>query len=125
MSSGTATMDLQIGAEEAEFSASGAWSQSYVKRPTMWSVPRFAVAAGLILAIASSPATAVPDFWFLEKRRRDVSTVAQALETMIGRRVSRMEALRIARSILERAERERQELVEWEAMRGIQWEGGG
>ena len=35
---------------------------------------------------------------------------------------SREEALRIARGVLERAERERIELAEQEAKRGLQWE---
>ena len=42
---------------------------------------------------------------------------------MIGRPVSRAEALQIADQIIERAERERIQLAEGEAKRGIQWEG--
>jgi hypothetical protein len=126
VSSSAATMDLQIGSAETDFSASGAWSKSYVKRPdSLWRVPRYALIAGVVLAIATSPTTAVPDFWFLERRRRDASTVARVLDGVIGRPVSRAEALRIARSILDRAERERTQRAEWEAERGVQWEEGG
>lgn len=126
MSSGSATMDLQIAAAETDVSASGLWSESYVKRPdAIWRIPRLALIAGVVLAIATSPATAIPDFWFWERRQRDVSTVAWVLEGVIGRPVSRAEALRISRHILERAERERMQLAEWEAKRGIQWEEGG
>jgi hypothetical protein len=121
-----ATMDTQIGAAETDVSASGFWSDGYVKRPdTTRRAPRLALVAGVVLAIATSPATAAPDFWFWERRRRDVSTVARSLEGVIGRSISRVEALRIARHILERAERERIQLAEWEAKRGIQWEDGG
>lgn len=59
------------------------------------------------------------------RRRRDISTMAQALEGVVGRQISRARALQIARSILERAERERDEFAQWEAARGIQWEEGG
>jgi hypothetical protein len=52
--------------------------------------------------IAASPVTAVPD--------------------VIGRPISRLEALRIAAMILEEAERERSEVAAWEASRGIHWE---
>ena len=44
------------------------------------------------------------------------------LEDVIGRPISRVEALRIVRQILEQAERERIEMAEFEAARGIQWE---
>ncbi|HLA81462.1 MAG TPA: hypothetical protein VJP78_07590 [Thermoleophilia bacterium] len=125
MSSNGATMDLQIGFPETDVSASGAWSESYVKRPESFrKIGRLARIAVMVLAIAASPATAVPDYWFLERRRRDASTVAWVFEGVVGRPISRAEALRIARQILECAERERIQLVEWEAKRGIQWEGG-
>jgi len=40
---------------------------------------------------------------------------------MIGRPVTRAEALRIAREIIERAENERIQFAEGEGKRGIQW----
>lgn len=123
MSNDLATIDLQTGSPGTDVSASGAWSESFVKRPeTPWMTGRFVLVAGMLLAIAASPATAVPDYWFFERRRRDAATVAWILEDVVGRPISRMEALRIASQILERAERERIELAEWEARRGIQWE---
>jgi hypothetical protein len=85
---------------------------------------RLVQVAGLILAIAVAPATAVPDYWFFERRRRDSSTAEWILEGIIGRPISRSEALRIAAQILEQAERERAECAAWEAKRGIQWEVG-
>lgn len=125
MSSDLATVDLQTGSTGMDVSSSGAWSESFVKRPeTPWMVGRLVRVAGMLLAIAASPATAVPDYWFFERRRRDASTVVWILEGVIGRPISRAEALRIAGHILEQAERERTELAEWEAKRGIQWEVG-
>lgn len=123
MSDELATIDLQTGSPGTDVSSSAAWSQSFGKRPeTPWMPGRLVQVAGMLLAIAASPATAVSDYWFFERRRRDASTVAWALEGVIGRPISRVEALRIASQILERAERERLELAEWEAKRGIQWE---
>ncbi len=122
MSNDHASMDLQIGSPETDVSSSGVWSGSYAKRPeTIWKIGRFGQVAGMVLAIAASPATAISDYWFWERQRRDVSTAAWVLEAVIGRAISRAEALRIARQILERAERERIEIAEWEARRGIQW----
>jgi hypothetical protein len=40
----------------------------------------------------------------------------------VGRAISRAEALQGVREILERAERERMELADREAARGIQWD---
>lgn len=77
--------------------------------------------AGLLVAVTASPATAMSDFWFFEKRRRDEAMVSQILEGIIGRPITRTEALRISCQIIEQAERERLELAKWEAKRGIQW----
>jgi len=120
------TIDTQIGFSEMDVSASGAWNESYIKRPkTIWhKISQLGHVAGMVLAIAATPATAIQDYWFLERRRRDVSTVAWVLESVIGRPISRVEALQIARQILVCAEQERIQLAEWEAERGIQWEEG-
>jgi hypothetical protein len=120
-----ATIDLQTGSPGTDVSASGAWTGSFAKRPEApWMTNRVVQVAGMLLAIAASPATAVPDYWFFERRRRDASTAVSILEGVIGRPVSRSEALRIAAQILEQAERERSEFAAWEANRGIQWEAG-
>jgi len=121
-----ATMDLQIGFSDTDVSTSGVWNESYVKRPeSTWNkIARLSHVAGIVLAIAASPATAVPDYWFWERRRRDASTVTWVLESVIGRPISRAEALQIARQILVCAEQERLQFAEWEAKRGIQWEEG-
>ncbi len=123
MNNDIATMDLKIGFSETDVSASGVWSESYVKRPsTIWNkIAQLGHVAGMVLAIAASPATAIQDYWFLERRRQDASTVTWVLESIIGRPISRAEALQIASQILVCAERERIQLAEWEAKRGIQW----
>lgn len=119
------TIDLHTATLETDVSASGVWSESYVRRPEGPStLGRFGRIAGLALAIAASPATATLDVWFWERRRRDASTSTWAFEVEIGRPISRSEALRIVRQILHRAERERMEMAGWEAKRGIQWEEG-
>jgi len=124
VSSDLATIDLQTGSPGTDVSASGAWSKSFIKRLETPAISQWVQVAGMLFAIAASPATAVPDYWFFERRRRDVSTVAWILEGIIGRPISRSEALRISAQILEQAERERSEFATWEAKRGIQWEAG-
>ena len=120
-----ATVDLHTGAEPMDFSAPDFQRDSI----SSYLIPSWIgeklgqlARAGVIVAIAASPSTAIPDFWFFEKRRCDTSTVAVIFEGVIGRRISRAEALRIAQKILEQAERKRIEFAEWEARRGIQWE---
>ena len=125
MNSDLSTIDLQTGAPETDISASGVWTESFVERPDApWKIGRLGQIAGAVLVITASPATATVDYWSWEGRRRDSSTVTWVLGAVIGRPISRAEALRISRQILERAERERIELAEWEAERGIQWEEG-
>jgi len=119
------TIDIQTGSAGADVSASGAWSESFNRRQEIpWMRGWFVWPAGRVLAVAASPATAIRDYWFLERQRRDTSRVAGIFEGVIGRPISRAEALRVASHILEQAERERVELAEWEAQRGVQWEVG-
>ena len=125
MSNDLATIDLQVESPETDISSSGAWSKSYVKRPeTSWDFYKLGQIAGIVLVTAASPATAAPDYWFWDRRRRDVSTITLVFDGVIGRPISRPEALQIARQIIESAEQERIQLAEWEAKRGIQWEEG-
>jgi hypothetical protein len=121
VNSDLATIDLQTELPDTDVSASGVWSKSLVKRPEApwW---RLVQLGGVLLFIAASPATAVPDYWFFERRRDTAPTVRWTLEAVVGRRISRVEALQIASQILSQAERERLEFAEWEARGGIQWE---
>ena len=123
MISDLGTIDLQTGSPGTDVSASGAWSESFINRPeTPWVMTRLFRVAGMLFAIDASPATAIPDDWFFERRRRAASTAVSILEGVIGRPISRSEALQIAAQILEQAERERSEFATWEAKRGIQLE---
>lgn len=56
------------------------------------------------------------------EQRCSAPTVANELDTAMGCAVSRVQAIRIAHSILKRAEWERLALAENEARRGIHWE---
>ncbi len=85
---------------------------------------RFAKNIGLFAFLALSPVTAMADPWLYEKRRRDAVVTMSVYQEVIGRIVSRSEALRLARQILVNAERERLAVAEFEAARGIQWEEG-
>jgi len=109
---------------EQDVAATGSWGESYGRRPeSVRPTPRLAQIAGVVLSLMASPATAVADVWFIQRRRHDAATTAWAFfEEAIGRPITRVQALSIARQILEQAERERIEMAEFEAARGIQWE---
>lgn len=57
-----------------------------------------------------------------EVLRGDAMVTMSIHQEVLGRFISRAEALRIARGILDQAERERLVIAEYEAARGIQWE---
>lgn len=102
--------------------STGLYHESPVRHPEKpFGLSRMAKSVGLAFSLAVSSVTAVPDLWLLEKRRRDAVVTMSIYQKIIGRFVSRSEALRIARQILEQAERERLAIAEYEAARGIQW----
>lgn len=84
-------------------------------------IPQAAKITGLVIALSISPMTAIADPWLAEDRRRNAGVTKSSYEAVSGRRLSRAEALQIAQRILERAEYERLNAVEYEAARGIQW----
>ena len=74
MSNDLSTINLQTELPGVEVSTSDAWSKSFFKRPDApWL--RFVQVGGMLLSIAASPATAVPDYWFFERRRDAAPTV--------------------------------------------------
>lgn len=75
---------------------------------------------GISVVMALSPLTALADPWMIEPRRQTQPTAIVVVHTS-KRRISRAEALRIARDILRRAELERAALAEEEASRGVRW----
>ena len=123
MNNDLATLDLQEELSEAGISSSENWSKSYVEKgpATIRKFARPRQVEEINLTISASPATAL-DHWFWDRRGNDVSTATLAFGSVIGRPISRAEALRVARQIIECAEQERIQLAEWEAERGIQWE---
>ena len=102
--------------------ATGPWSAGYEEQhEKSCDLSRMVKIAGFALALAVSPITAIPDPWLLEKRRRDAAITISIYQEVIGRFISRNEALRISRQILEQAEQERLETANFEAARGIHW----
>ncbi len=112
------TVDLRDSGLAPQTSATGPW-QERNERPL--NVFRMVRVAGFVLSLAISPLTVIPDPWLMERKRRDAVVTASIYQETIGRFVSRREALRIARQILEQAERERLAVAEFEATRGVQW----
>ncbi|MBN1984633.1 MAG: hypothetical protein JW795_24115 [Chitinivibrionales bacterium] len=123
MNNNTFTADFQSESLRTDLSESGLWNESFTERSGVsLSFFRLGQIAGLVISLLSSPTTAIPDPWFYEMRRRDASSTVSLFKEAIGKPISRIEALRIARQILEQAEKERIEIAEFEAKRGIQWE---
>jgi hypothetical protein len=116
------TVDLLDRGETPQFLPTGFSRESHERpRERTFGLSRIAKAAGVALSLAVSPLTAMPDPWLLERRRRDAVVTVSIYQEVIGRVISRSEALQMARQILEQAERERLAFAEFEAARGIQW----
>ena len=117
------TVNFQPKLPETDTASTEAWNKNNVNRLEQgWHIPKLGQVAGVVLALITSPVTNVPETWFIEKKRRDTAITVRIIQEISGRRISRAEALRIVRQILERANRERIELAQWEARQGIQWE---
>lgn len=119
------TVDLFDEESILQAPTSGPWRESHERQSEKaFDLSHMAKIAGLALFLVVSPITAIPDPWLIEKKRRDAVITMSIYQEVIGRFISRSEALRIARQILVSAEQERLQLAEWEAKRGIQWEEG-
>jgi hypothetical protein len=117
------TADLQDRPPESQTIEIGfLGGESYTRRTVnLRGKPWIAKIAGILLPLAVSTITVIPDPWLMEKRRRDSVVTVSIFQKVIGHAISRSEALFIARQILEQAEQERLALAEFEAARGIQW----
>ena len=113
------TSEIRDASDASEVSASGQWSEDF--RIPFTRFCNIGQMASVALMITVSSATAIPDDpWVRKSKTYDQST--WIYQPAIGRPITQAEALRIACQILEQAERERLEIAEFEATRGIQWE---
>lgn len=120
------TVDLHDREQISQAPIPDLWRNSYEGHPKkafdlFWMAKAVGKVAGLAMFLAVSSVTAMPDPWLIERRRRDAVVTVSVYQEVLGRFISRAEALRIARQILEQAEQERLSIAEWEAARGIQW----
>ena len=116
------TVDLLDTGPTPETPATAYWYAGVERHPERaFNLSRMARVAGLAFSLAISSLTAIPDPWLLERKRRDATVTVSVYQQVVGRSVTRSEALRIARRILEQAEQERLAIAEFEAARGIQW----
>jgi hypothetical protein len=116
------TVDLFDMGPTSQAPSTSFWSEGHERhREKAFNLSRMAQIAGFALSLAVSSVTAVPDPWLLERRRRDAVVTVSIYRQFVGSFISRSEALRISRQILEWAERERLAVAEYEAARGIQW----
>lgn len=103
-------------------SATNAWTGNCLKQNgKSFDFYKKAKVAGFFFAFAISPLTAMVDPWLIERHRRDAAVTMSIYQDIIGRFISRKEALRLSVQILKNAEKERYQLIEFEAARGIQW----
>lgn len=117
------TVDHSHKSQIPEAPATGFWRESHPQwSARLFDLPQIAKVAGLAISLAVSPVTAINDPWLAERRRRDAVITMSIYQEVLGRFISRVEALRIAREILDQAEQERLVIAEYEAARGIQWE---
>jgi hypothetical protein len=107
-----ATIDLHTTSHKVDDSASGFWSESFVKRPTApWFLRHV---AGMVLAIVPSSATVIP--LFLERRQWDSSTVLNIFETRKRRYISLKEGRQIAMQFMVSMEEARRKTADNDAM---------
>ena len=78
--------------------------------------------AGSALLLAATSVTSFIDPWAQTQQQRGQATMAAVFRPYRRRRISALEARRIALDILYRAEDERARIAEEEATRGIDWE---
>lgn len=112
------TVDLLGDNSIAQVPQGGFWYETRQKPSALFRVARI---FGLAFSFATSPLTAIADPWLIEKKRRDGVVTVSVYQEIVSRSISRSEALRLARQILEQAEGERIAVAESEAARGIQW----
>jgi len=106
----------------SQTSATNAWAGNFLRvSGKTFDFSKKAKISGFIFAFAISPITAMVDPWSIERQRRDAAVTMSIYQDFIGRSISRKEALRLSAQILKNAEKERDRMVEFEAMRGIQW----
>jgi hypothetical protein len=121
--SSTYTVDLLARGQTSRSPSTGFWGESH-ERPIekAFDLVRMVRVAGLAVSLAISPVTTMSDPWLNERRRRDAVVTVSIYQEFLGRFISRSEALRLARQILEQAEQERLVIATLEAARGINWE---
>lgn len=123
MNSSSYTDDLQDNWPTLHIQEPGFWNESQEKqfeRPHAFL--HLARVAGLTFFMTFSPLTAIRDPWLHDKSRRDSVVTVPVYQEIIGRFISRSEALRVANQILAQAEQERLAIAEFEAARGLHWE---
>lgn len=119
----TCTPDYSYKSQIPETNSTDFWHHRHAQQPTKYfNLPHIAKVVGLTISLMVSPITAITDPWLVERRKRDAVLTISIYQEVLGRFISRSEALQIAREILEKAERERLVFAEYEAARGIQWE---
>lgn len=113
-------MDRDRLSGSANWAVEGAVSVTSSTQTT--SIPRWLRHASLTILLAASSVSSFADPWAQTRQQRGRATMTAVFRPCRRRRISAIEARRIALSILYRAEEERLRIAEEEAARGIDWE---
>jgi len=89
-------------------------------RPANRVLSQLARVAAVLLAV--SPMTTGPDPWSDARQQRSQLTLSSTFQTSSRRRITPLEARKMAMDILRRAEDGRAEAAEAEAKQGVDWE---
>jgi hypothetical protein len=120
--SNACTVDLRDTEPTSQAPATGLPFESREFRPEKaFDLSRLVKIAGFAYSLAVSTVASMPDPWLLERMRRDAVVTVSIYHAVLGRFISRSNALRMSRQILEQAEQERLALAELEANRGAVW----
>jgi len=127
--SSTADIHYEQATDRDALSGSANWDFDNGTHPTVR--PRIAAPSrtrscqrlrfcAMLLAVSSM--TAVPDPWCETQHQRSQLTMSSTLQTISRRRITPLEARKMALEILYRAEKERADVAQAEAERGVSWE---
>lgn len=120
----SSSIDLSDIESSSPATATVFFDESYAKLvKNTFRLPRTTLArVGLAFLLSLTSPTTIIDPWVIERRRRDAVVTMSIYKEIIGRAITRAEALRIATQILKHAEQERFDYAEIEAARGMQFE---
>lgn len=107
MNNDLTTIDLSTGSVE-DVSTSGLLYDVNTKQPeSKGFFGRVGQIAGMVFLLGVTPATAIEDYWFVERRRNEVSSTILIFEGIIGKPITFQQARQMALKFLHDIENQR------------------